>query len=787
MPTTASATKSNPLVDLRVSLIENGYRIIPVKGKRPIIKKWSRLNIDAAQVESYTLRQYPDHENTGLLCGELVGVDIDAPDAGIAEKLIARFMEIPGAPDLPRRVGKPPKVMFVSRANEPREKAATPEFIVNGQKHQVEIMGIGQQIVAYGIHPETLQPYTWSNGDPLTIPLADLPVIAPEHLDAFRADAETILAAAGEPVRKAEHPARKPSGGESFWTRVNSASLAKAEAWVLTLFPHARQEAGTGAWRVTSKDLGRSLEEDISIHSSGIQDFGREKPETAIQLVLDYGGAPTPKDAAFWLCERMGVEPETLGWEIRAPVTMRFGAASAHPEAANDDDPGEDETPENIETPAGLADHLCYPPGAVGEFVRFIESCSRFPSPHLALVSALALTAGIVGRRYKGPTGLRSNIYIVGLAESGFGKDITIRAAEAIADSTSDGDKVSQAIFTDKLRSLPGLAGRLRLSPSCISTIDEFGKFLSLHTGRNVAPHREEITTALMELTGATQGTWGGAEKAGGNIARIVQPCFSIHGISTPSTFWQALSSGNISEGLLGRLILIDAGDTEPKKVRNPSGSLDAVPEEIAGRVNDLLGNSGSIYGAGAFYVLSAKADEKPWPIITAEFAPGVDDLFEGFDDRMRAMRSTLDPQYRPILNRVGENAAKLALIVAIGCDPKEPVITADIQKWANEVAEASFLSIVRGSDDNIADNDKSAEYLRVRRIIEKSGTNGLQSGIITKRLRGAIDKRRLEDIKASLREAGEIYFAKLVADSGQVQFRFWTKENLPSSAEVLT
>ncbi|MGA1803655.1 DNA-primase RepB domain-containing protein [Rhizobium sp. HT1-10] len=464
---------------------------------------------------------------------------------------------------------------------------------------------------------------------------------------------------------------------------------------------------------------------------------------------------------------------------------LRSGRKSL-PIAANDNFADDDEEDvATLATNTGLPEALCYPPGAVGDFARFIVSCARFPSPHLALVASLAFTAGMVGRRYKGPTGLRSNLYIIGLAESGFGKDVTIRASAALADSTSFGDKVSEWLFMDQIRSLPGLTNKLRKSPTAVIIQDEFGRFLADHTGRNVATHRAEITTALMELTGAPAGFWGGQEKAAGNIARIIQPCFTIHGVSTPSTFWAALSSGNISEGLLGRLVVIDVGNAEPVKVRRPIGSIEDIPAQLSEQVAGLLGLSAGKY-TGPFFALNAKSDEKPHPIMTAEWGEGVDDLFEEFDDRIRAMKKAVDPQYRPILNRVGENAARLALIVAVGCDPKDPVITTEIQEWANAVAEHSLGVILRGANDHISDNEKSAEYLRVRTSITRKGAAGMTQRDVLKSLRGALDKRRLEDILTMLRQAKDIHLAKVVSDSGQTKLRFWGGEFLPEGAEIV-
>ncbi|EJC75544.1 bifunctional DNA primase/polymerase famiily protein [Rhizobium leguminosarum bv. trifolii WSM2012] len=782
-------TSSDPsLGDLRRQLIANGYVPVPVDGKRPKIKGWSKFRPKPEQIDGQ-IRAYPDHKNTGIICGDIVAIDIDVPDANAAEHLSKLALALPDGDRALQRIGRAPKVTFIFRTSAARRKKITGKYVVNGHDCQVEILGDGQQFVAFGIHPDTGKAYEWVGNSPLDVPFGDLPEIHAETIDAFVAEADAHLASIGTAVNKTTEPRISQATGGTFWQQVNTAALAEPGRWVKELFSTARQETGTGAWRITSEDLGRSLEEDISIHQDGIQDFGTEKSCTAIELVMEYGGAPTAKDAAFWLCERLGREPVDLGWERRdLGVRMTLGSLSKTPNAANDDAPedGTDDEPQAIlSSSAGLPDHLCYPPGAVGEFARFIVGCARFPSPHLALVASLAFTAGLIGRRYRGPTGLRSNIYLVGLAESGFGKDATIRASAALADSTSWGSKVSEWLFMDQIRSLPGLTNKLRKSPSSVCIQDEFGRWLADHTGRNVATHRAEIASALMELTGAPQGFWGGQEKAAGNVARIVAPCFSLHGISTPSTFWSALSSGNISEGLLGRLVLIDVGNAEPVKVRNPPNNIENIPAALSNRVAELLGLSAGRF-TGPFFALNAKSDEKPHPIMTASWAPGVDDLFEEFDDRIRAMKRTIDPQYRPILNRVGENAARLALIVAVGCDPKDPIITAEIQEWANAVAENSLQTILRGADHHIADNEKAAEYLRVRQQVVRRGSSGITTRDIVKNLRGSIDRRRLDDIVAMLRQAREIHLAKLPTDSGQSKVRFWSTESLPENAIII-
>jgi hypothetical protein len=786
------------IIDLRKALVTNGFWPVPVKGKLPRIKDWTKFRPSIAQIQRQA-EKHADHTGTGIVTGEVVALDIDAPDPETAAALTAIADRLPGADRALRRVGRAPKLLLMFRATEPRKKISTEKYRIGDHDCQVEILGQGQQFASFGDHPDTGKPYEWLTQSPLEVPLADLPEITPETIDAFVAEAGAYLAEHGVPLKeKRTKVGGAPSpAGSNPWDRINAAAMANLDAWVphLSLAKLRRYQDGylaVASFRPSKNPkLGpRDRQEALEIQPAGICDHGDgDKGYSPISLVRAcslYGA----KDAFAWLTTKLGKAPADFGWEDYSIPRMRSGGTRSY-EAANDNEPLLDDDEDVVDAGALAEEHgfpvaLCYPPGAVGRFTRFIESCSRFPSPHLSLAAALALTAGLIGRRYKGPTGLRSNLYVVGLADSGFGKDITIRATAALADSTSAGTKVSEAMFVDEIRSVPGLAGRLRNSPSAVAVIDEFGKWLGTHTGSKVPPHREEIITAILALTGAPSGFWGGRETAAGNIPRIEQPCFTIHGVSTPTTFWKALSSGNISEGLLGRFVLIDAGKADPVKVRRPAGSLDDIPEDLADDVNALLGGGSSQFGGGPFYALHGKSDSKPWPIMTVEYAEGVEDLFENFDDVMRAKKAEFSAEYRPLLNRVGENAARLAMIVAVGVNPKEPVITAEIQEWANTVAEHSFRTIVSGADDNVADNEKSGEYLRIKAMVRKTRGKGITRKLMLKTLRGSLDSRRFDDITNLLHEAGEVFFATAKSESGQKMIRYWSREHLPADAEII-
>ena len=105
--------------------------------------------------------------------------------------------------------------------------------------------------------------------------------------------------------------------------KINDEALANLSAWVPEVFPDA-QAYKEGGYRVSSAALGRSNEEDLSIVSSGIKDFGvhdlgdpKEGKRSPIDVVMEWKlGIPIEKiiqrnngeaftEACDWLKERL--------------------------------------------------------------------------------------------------------------------------------------------------------------------------------------------------------------------------------------------------------------------------------------------------------------------------------------------------------------------------------------------------------------------------------------------------------------------------------------------------
>jgi hypothetical protein len=100
----------------------------------------------------------------------------------------------------------------------------------------------------------------------------------------------------------------------SRWEILNGMAMAHFERWVLKLFPLA-VSTPSGGFRVSSKALGRNLQEDLSISLQGIVDFGvadmgdpREGRRSPIDLVMEWLDLDF-MPATQWLAKALTLKP----------------------------------------------------------------------------------------------------------------------------------------------------------------------------------------------------------------------------------------------------------------------------------------------------------------------------------------------------------------------------------------------------------------------------------------------------------------------------------------------
>ena len=182
-------------------------------------------------------------------------------------------------------------------------------------------------------------------GTPREVAVADEGALRRMHATIQEAKDRHKAPPAPAPARAAAGqgaPAGGSAGGDDF-ARVNDAAMRALHVWVPALFGGREQVRGLG-YRLTSKALGRDLQEDLSIDPKGIVDFGvsdmgdaRQGKRSPVDLVMEWGtGTPKAGQALRWLAGLLGVPVQDAQQGQRArngPPAGEGGPPGAPPPA----------------------------------------------------------------------------------------------------------------------------------------------------------------------------------------------------------------------------------------------------------------------------------------------------------------------------------------------------------------------------------------------------------------------------------------------------------------------
>ncbi|MGG7534661.1 bifunctional DNA primase/polymerase [Rhizobium sp. 12,4] len=460
--------------------------------------------------------------------------------------------------------------------------------------------------------------------------------------------------------------------------------------------------------------------------------------------------------------------PEPSAFDQVAPVDpSRMIARAAEKRARPDiepveecapepDDNEEDEAPEyKLEAVADL-ESLTYPGGLVEDLIDWIVSSAEQPSRALAMAAVLPLVSALCGPRYStGSRDTRPNIYTVALAESGFGKEHARSQIKRLLMS-------DQGVFANfsgpaRIMSASALREVLEANQSVNCQIDEFGGFVRDITDRKAGSHQRAISTDLRDYYSASSTFFEGAAYRGSPPKRIYNPNLCIHGTSTPEQFWTALSSASAEDGLLPRLILFHVTGKKPPTVV-PQRDVRYVPHTLLMRMADVAGidvakQRGNLSG---MVQKTTSSEVKPTVVQWTEDALGI---LRSVKETIDAKEGAVASESQPFVRRIIENAIKLALIVAVGKDPKEPLITEEIFEWAAAVAWTCAAAMLAEVSERLADNQREANYKKIAALIRKAGSKGITEGKIADRCK-AIDGWQRDEILKDLQKTGQVEIA---------------------------
>ncbi len=392
--------------------------------------------------------------------------------------------------------------------------------------------------------------------------------------------------------------------------------------------------------------------------------------------------------------------------------------------------------------------------GVLGMLFNHILETSTRPQPILAAGNALCAIGSLMGRRYRTETNLRSNLYVVGIADSGSGKN---HSREVIVDLFMRA-ALNKYLGGNRIASGAGLLTAINTHPALLFQQDEFGMFLQAAADRKRSPrHITDILDLMTELYSSASTTFLGPEYAVPDKSGrkdVVQPCLCIYGTTTPVLFWSALKSANVADGSLARFLILKSQDDYPE---SPGGNaIRPLPDELIKAVKSILEGGGMGEGNLQKDAMVACPSVAIDPTVV-HMESGAHQLFSTLSDQIIAkLRASRATPWSPILARVWENAAKVALIRGVSASPFSPVIREEDAYWAIGLVRYAVNTLIEDVEKHVADNQTEQNHKRVLELIRKAGKKGITRNNLTRRLQ-FLDRRQREDVLHTLIEGGQV------------------------------
>lgn len=416
------------------------------------------------------------------------------------------------------------------------------------------------------------------------------------------------------------------------------------------------------------------------------------------------------------------------------------------------------ETPEDTAAAsAQIPAHLLQGDDLLMRMARWIDSTAPQEQPAFALAASLCALGAILGRRVQSPTGLRTNIYALACAGTCDGKGWAAKCVTRIMVAAN----VTERLGPSEFKSGSGVRALLLDYPSVVACIDEFGLYLGSTLDPAAPAYLRDIVTKLMVLFSVSDSVHqpdAYADRRANPPQPLYEPNLCVYGMTTPSTLFGSLSSGSISSGLLGRVLLFQGTSTPPRRFDGVGAPPDpALVQTIRDLDRATRPPEGTIEHMGGF------ARTLP---LTPEADAWVRELYATNDARMARIRlrgSTLGD----IWGRHVEHAIKLALIRTVTADPSATTIGLPALRWGEALAAWCATSLQRSAGDLVADSPRQALAQRMLRAIRDAGEAGI-TGTQLYRSSQHLSRTERKDILATLLESELIEMAERPAAAGQ-------------------
>jgi hypothetical protein len=499
------------------------------------------------------------------------------------------------------------------------------------------------------------------------------------------------------------------------------------------------------AWIITGLESrsGNGTRLDFADDGNAIPDGQRNSALTSLAGVMrDKGMGPDEIRAAISVTNSKRCKPPLPDSEIDTIVksVSRYEPNQFSVAAVEGWGDRISEVAENALPRAGkFPEHLLKVPGVIGDLVEHNILTAPRSLPIVALAGAIGLVSVLTGRKIADESDMRTNLYLIAVAESGGGKDFPRTVNKKIFMQAG----MENYCGAEAWASDSSIINTLHENPCTLYQTDEIGRVLQTMASASRNPQQFEIITVLMRLfTSANTFITGKSYADTKNNKIVTQPHCCIFGTTTPDQFYQGLTIDNLSDGFLGRTLVFHDDDGDP-----------SLKDEIVRCAPPQSAVSAAMFWK-EFLPNGTLSSKLPDPYIV----PYTDDAkleLRKVEKLAQSRKNLGDQRLRSLWLRVSEKTRKLSLIWACSENYLDPIVTVEAVRWASEIAVHLTARMIEVAVDHISESVFDSIRLKVLRAIrdKAQGVSGVE---LCRATRGLTKKQR-DDALEALKLAGDI------------------------------
>jgi hypothetical protein len=357
-------------------------------------------------------------------------------------------------------------------------------------------------------------------------------------------------------------------------------------------------------------------------------------------------------------------------------------------------------------TPASapaLPDHMECPSDVLQQAVGWVLHNAHKPQPELSMLAALTAFAAACGGAYHLPDRSRLNLYGIGVAETGTGKDAPQRHAIEMATkagaqyigAATSGEALEDAIQRD----FQGL----------FMATDEVAFVIESTNDR--APHLLSLRRNLLRLFSDSCAVFTTRAKVKQESRALRHVAFSWLGFTTPEKLGQALRLSAVADGLVNRCLFVTGRTKVPLRMITKA---EEMPTAVRDRLEAIAKVAHGYTGSSGLVGLI----NDPTDVARITYGKGVGALVDSYTVKLDPERYP-DGLQRAMRGRTLQKAMRIAGVLAVIDCPQAPVITTDMVEWAVWYSRKSDETAVAFVEEHSAESEEQADAKRILRAFK--------------------------------------------------------------------